>query len=232
MTIVSFRNVYKRYDAFEMALRGISFDVRGGEFAALAGPSGSGKTTILNLAAGLDKPTRGMVTLLENDLNDLTRPQVTALRRENVGFIFQSFNLFPVLTAVENVQYPLAIQGINGKQGRQRALQALAEVGISDFAVRFPTELSGGQQQRVAIARAIVTQPQIIFADEPTANLDSKAAWQLLEVFQKLNEEKAITFLFSSHDPSVLKTAKRVLFISDGKFESGEKQEERLEIAA
>ena len=210
-----FDNVCKSFQE-TAAVRNISFKVEPGEFAALAGPSGSGKTTILNLASGLDHPTSGRVTLLGHDLKQLTETERTDLRRKSVGFVFQSYNLLSVLTAVENIEYPLALQQIPARKRRREAIEMLDCVGLGQLGNRRPHQLSGGQQQRVAVARALAIRPEIIFADEPTANLDSQSAERLLELFQSLSESRGITFLFSSHDSRVLKLAKRILYVSDG----------------
>lgn len=220
MTILEFSKVDKDYSAESSGLKQVSFKITQGEFTALAGPSGSGKTTILNLAAGLDFPCRGTVTLIGRDLSAMSREELDYLRRENLGFIFQAYNLFPVLNALENVEYPLALQKVPSQERKVRALCALTEVGLANFATRFPNQLSGGQQQRVAIARAMVTDPKIVFADEPTANLDSKSADKLLDLFRKLNETTQTTFLFSSHDPRVLNNAKRVISLTDGTIQA------------
>lgn len=217
--ILSFNNVTKKYSELETAIRDVSFQVQEGEFTALAGSSGSGKSTILNLAAGLDFPTSGVVRLLEKDLSALSKAEMSDLRCNQVGFVFQSYNLFPVLTALENVEYPLALKKVPPKERKQLAQQALEETGCGELGKRLPSELSGGQQQRIAIARAIVTTPKIVFADEPTANLDSKTARKLLEVFKDLNSSRGITFLFSSHDPLVLETAERIIQVADGKVQ-------------
>jgi putative ABC transport system ATP-binding protein len=217
MTILSFRSVTKKYADDAAALEQVSFEIAKGEFTALAGPSGSGKSTILNLAAGLDHPTAGSVFYRGKDLSRLSSDRLALIRRSSVGFVFQSYNLFPVLTALENVEYSLALTGMATDKRRAAAKSALEEVGLSEFEKRLPAQLSGGQQQRVAIARAIVILPTIVFADEPTANLDSSSAESLLLLFRRLNESKGITFLFSSHDPRVLRVAKRVLLIADGR---------------
>lgn len=218
--ILEFENVIKNYSDSEIALKHVTFHVLEGEFTALAGPSGSGKTTILNLAAGLDLSTSGRVLLLGQDLKTLGSKGISRLRRENVGFVFQSYNLFPVLTAAENVEFPLALKGVPKEERLQLARKALEETGCGALWKRLPGQLSGGQQQRVAISRAIVTSPSIVFADEPTANLDSDTAKKLLHLFRQLNESMQITFLFSSHDPLVLNTAKRVLRVADGTIQS------------
>lgn len=219
--ILSFEQVSKQYSPLETAIKDISFEVAAGEFAALAGPSGSGKSTILNLAAGLDVPTNGTVKLLGHDLSVLSKEALSHLRCNQVGFVFQSYNLFPVLSSLENVEYPLALKGVSPKERRILSEKALEETGCSSLGKRLPSELSGGQQQRVAVARAIVTSPQIVFADEPTANLDSKTAQRLIEVFKNLNRNKNITFLFSSHDPLVLENAERIIQVADGQLLQG-----------
>ncbi len=218
--VLVFNEVSKEYGTTATALKEVSFTVKQGEFTALAGPSGSGKSTILNLAAGLNLPSKGKVLLLEKDLTQMDGNRLTLLRRKSVGFVFQSYNLFPVLTALENVEYQLALKGFSPKKRKQLAEMALEEVGMKGLGKRFPAQLSGGQQQRVAIARAIVSEPKIVFADEPTANLDSTTAERLLLLFRTLNETKKITFLFSSHDPMVLRIADRILEISDGRIKS------------
>lgn len=223
MIIIQFKGVSKEYPNKTTGVTEISLAIQMGEFTALAGPSGSGKSTLLNLAAGLDLPSTGEVLLLGNNLKALEPNSLTALRRHQVGFVFQAYNLFPVLTAVENIEYPLALKGVPPRQRREKAEQALEEVGMKGLGNRLPSQLSGGQQQRVAIARAIVSQPKIIFADEPTANLDSSTSEKLIELFKNLNETKKITFLFSSHDPMVLKAAKRVIEICDGKVKHDSK---------
>lgn len=231
MSILKFSNVSKSYTGLETAVKAVSFEVQPGEFAALAGPSGSGKTTILNLAAGLDSANSGSISLCEKDLQNLSRAEIARLRREFVGFVFQAYNLFPVLTALENVIFPLALNHVQPKERRRLAEAALTEVGLEGLGSRFPSEMSGGQQQRVAIARAIVTSPKIVFADEPTANVDSATGERLLELFDQLNKKKGITFLFSSHDPSVLERAGRIIQVKDGQILNPEKVERHLKIA-
>ena len=218
MTVLVFEAVSKVYASNAPALQEISFSIEAGEFTAFAGPSGSGKTTALNLAAGLDVPSAGTIALLGKDLRKLNRDGLTRLRRDAVGFVFQAYNLLPVLTAMENVEYPLALRKMPSRERRLRALASLAEVGLENYSNRFPNQLSGGQQQRVAIARAMITDPEIVFADEPTANLDSKSAEKLLLLFSRLNETRDTTFLFSSHDPRVLSIAHRVISLQDGKI--------------
>jgi putative ABC transport system ATP-binding protein len=216
--MLEFDNVYKDYSQAAPALQGVSFSVGKGEFTALAGPSGSGKTTILNLAAGLDVPCRGAVRVLDQDLAGLDANGLSRFRREELGFVFQSFNLFPILTALENVEYPLALKKVRPAERRKRAREALKEVGLEGFEARRPSQLSGGQQQRVAIARAMVNRPSIVLADEPTASLDSRSAEDLLDLFDTLNRASGITFLFSSHDNRVLRRARRIIHVEDGRI--------------
>jgi len=220
MKVLQFENVSKEYTKDATALKSVSFTFEKGEFAALSGPSGSGKTTILNLAAGLDRPSSGKVILLDQDLSQLSALEITLLRRQHVGFVFQAYNLFPVLTAIENVEYTLALQNVAYGARKAAAKEALRDVGLEKFAHRRPSQLSGGQQQRVAIARAIATKPHIVFADEPTANLDATTTESLLELFKTLNDRRGISFLFSSHDPRVLKQTKRILEVADGELKS------------
>ncbi len=216
--ILSLKDVSKEYAGDATALHTVTLSIGAGEFTALAGPSGSGKTTLLNLAAGLDKPTGGSVAFLGKEITGLSPDALARMRRKHIGFVFQSYNLFPVLTALENVEYPLALLGVAAHERHERARATLTEVGLGNFANRFPSQLSGGQQQRVAIARAIVTNPKIVFADEPTANLDSATAERLLTLFRDLNSKKQITFLFSSHDPKVLQIARRTIEMADGRI--------------
>ncbi len=232
MSVLTFNGVTKEYASDAPALQSVSFSIESGEFTALAGPSGSGKSTALNLAAGLDHPSRGSVVLLGQNLSTLDRDGLTRLRRDSVGFVFQAYNLFPVLTAMENVEYPMALKKIPSKERRVRAHAALAEVGLDKYAKRFPSQLSGGQQQRVAIARAMVTDPQIVFADEPTANLDSKSAEKLLLLFSRLNETRETTFLFSSHDPRVLQIARRIITLTDGRISYDSAHKTPVEVPA
>lgn len=220
MKILHFEEVGKEYTKDATALKEITFSLEKGEFTALAGPSGSGKTTILNLAAGLDHPTSGNVYLLEKNLKKLSPKELTELRRNHVGFVFQAYNLFPVLSALENVEYTLALQKIPYRERRKAAKEALAEVGLEKYGHRRPNQLSGGQQQRVAIARAIATKPHLVFADEPTANLDAATTVSLLALFKELNERRGISFLFSSHDHRVLKETRRILEVADGRLHS------------
>lgn len=198
------------------ALNGVSLSIEQGEFSAIAGPSGSGKTTLLNLIGGLDAPTTGKVFLDGRDITNLSKSELSRIRLYQLGFVFQTYNLIPVLTARENVEFVMQLQGVGRKERRERALHVLAEVGLDGFADRRPGELSGGQQQRVAVARAIITGPSLVLADEPTANLDSKTASSLLDLMRKLNEENGVTFVFSTHDTLVMEKAKRLVQLKDG----------------
>jgi len=199
-------------------LHGISFQVQPKEFVAITGPSGSGKTTLLNIMAGLDRPTEGEVFILGSALSGLSRMQLGLMRRHLMSMIFQAYNLFPVLRVVENVEYTCLIRGDSKNDARQAALAALESVHLSDHINKFPNQLSGGQQQRVAVARALATASKIIFADEPTANLDSKSASSLIELFRELNRSRGISFIFSTHDPRVVGSVDRQIEMNDGKI--------------
>jgi putative ABC transport system ATP-binding protein len=198
------------------ALRGVSLSVGRGEFTALAGPSGSGKSTLLNLIGTLDHPTKGDILYEGAVVSRLGADQLSDFRLMTLGFIFQAYNLIPVLTAAENAEYPLVLQGVGPAERRREALEALRKVGLEDYADRRPDMLSGGQQQRVAVARAIIHRPALVLADEPTANLDSSTGAALLYLMETLNKEHGVTFLFSSHDPAVLSRARRVVRLHDG----------------
>ena len=217
---VGVEKVYKIKDVETHALSGVDLEVGPGEFTALAGPSGSGKTTLLNLIGGLDQPTRGTVHLDGLEISALPQSQLSELRLRRMGFVFQAFNLIPVLSALENVEYILLLQGLPPRERRERARAILAEVGLADIVDKRPMQMSGGQQQRVAVARAIVHNPELVLADEPTANLDSKNALALLQIMLELNQKKNITFLFSTHDPRVMDHARRLVELRDGKVES------------
>ncbi|RPI29803.1 MAG: ABC transporter ATP-binding protein [Acidobacteria bacterium] len=205
------------------ALRDVTFEADGGEFIAIAGPSGSGKTTLLNLCAGLDRPTAGKVWLGNRDLSELNRHQLARLRLEEVGFIFQAFNLIPVLSAEENAEFILLLRGMAGETRRAKIRALLKEVGLEGLESRRPGQLSGGQQQRVAVARAIAAEPKLVLADEPTANLDTETAFSLLNLMDRLNREHGTTFLFSTHDPRVMQRAHRIIHLLDGRIESDER---------
>ncbi|MHC4459212.1 MAG: ABC transporter ATP-binding protein, partial [Planctomycetota bacterium] len=195
-----------------------SLSIKKGDFLALAGPSGSGKTTMLNIIGGLDSADSGKVTVNGNALEEMNQSQLADLRLHHIGFVFQAFNLIPVLSAAENVEYVMLLQGIPQAERRQRARSILDDVGLGDKYTRRPAELSGGQQQRVAVARAIVSNPSIVLADEPTANLDSKTGKGLLDMMKKMNQEKKVTFIFSTHDRMVMNYADRLLRIRDGRL--------------
>jgi putative ABC transport system ATP-binding protein len=218
-TIVNLQEVTKDYgqgQALTHALRGVNLAIEAGEFTAMAGPSGSGKSTLLNIIGGLDRPTSGRVEVDGREISDLSNTELGLLRRDRLGFIFQSYNLIPVLTALENAEYVLMLQGIPTAERRARVREVLAEVGLEGLENRYPRQLSGGQQQRVAIARAIVSQPALVLADEPTANVDSKTGKALLDLMHRLNEEKGVTFFFSTHEEAVMKRARRLLQLEDG----------------
>jgi len=221
MSLIEVKNASKIYVSGKIetkALDDVSLKIEPGEFAVLAGPSGSGKTTLLNLIGGLDSPTRGEVYLEGQALHQLNAKQLTQVRLHKIGFVFQAYNLIPVLTAIENVEYIMLLQKRDPKERRAKALEILKEVGLKDYVNRRPTEMSGGQQQRVAVARAIASEPKLILADEPTANLDSTTANKLLDLMQELNEKKAITFVFSTHDQKIIDRAKRIVRLEDGKI--------------
>ncbi|MDE2723668.1 MAG: ABC transporter ATP-binding protein [Gemmatimonadota bacterium] len=204
------------------ALRGVDLTIERGEFAALVGPSGSGKTTFLNIISGLDTPTDGKVWLNGKLLSRMSGNALSDFRRDNIGFIFQAYNLIPVLTVEENIEYIMLLQKIPKSERHERVLAILDEVGLGGMASRKPTQLSGGQQQRVAIARAMVSQPAIILADEPTANLDSKIGAELLDMMYRLNTQTGMTFIFSTHDPMVMARARRLIALKDGEIERDE----------
>ena len=223
--IVSLEKATKVYLQGKVEVRavdGLSFDIDKGNFATLCGPSGSGKTTVLNLIGGLDVPTDGKVYLEGKELAALTRSKVSAIRRDRIGFVFQAYNLIPVMTAYENAEFVLALQGVSERECRDRVMAILNKVGLEGLENRRPDEMSGGQQQRVAIARAIVTHPAIVLADEPTANVDSTTADSLLDLMQRLNQDSGVTFLFSTHDHRVMDRAHRLIRLRDGKLESDE----------
>jgi len=206
------------------AVDNITLEIDKGDFAVLCGPSGSGKTSILNLIGALDKPTSGQVWLEDIDIAELSNAQLATIRKNRIGFVFQSYNLIPVMTAFENAAFVLELQGVAKKECYQRVMQTLDDVGLAGLEHRRPDEMSGGQQQRVAIARAIVTHPAIVLADEPTANVDSHTAESLLDLMQNLNQQHNITFLFSTHDQRVIDRARRVIRMQDGKIIADERR--------
>jgi putative ABC transport system ATP-binding protein len=223
MTVVQAVNVVKDYGVNGQvvhALRGVNLEFQGGEFAAIAGPSGSGKSTFLHLAGCLDTLSGGTMLLGGEDVGRLSKKQLALLRRHRIGFIFQAYNLIPVLSAEENISFPLTLLGMDKKETRERTEKAIRDVGLGGMAKRRPKEMSGGQQQRVAIARALVKQPKLILADEPTANLDSAIGREILELMLVLNRSAGTTFIFSTHDQMVMDYARRVVHIRDGQVES------------
>ena len=225
--IVELRGLDKHYQQGELkvkAIDNVSLTIEKGDFAALCGPSGSGKTSILHLIGGLDSATSGKVLLEGVDLSALSNGDLAEKRKNRVGFVFQSYNLIPVLTAYENAAFVLELQNVEPALIRAKVMKALADVGLAGMEDRRPDQMSGGQQQRVAIARAIVTSPAIVLADEPTANVDSKTAELLLDLMEKLNREQGVTFLFSTHDQHVMDRAKRIIQIIDGQVESDEQK--------
>ncbi len=228
MHLVEAVGVTKDYAHGKMALpalRGISLELSSGEFAALAGPSGSGKTTLLNLIGCLDSPTSGKLTVAGTDVQTSSPTTLARLRRERLGFVFQTYNLVPVLTAYENVELPLVLLGRKRDASTRAAVMSiLSEVGLEGLETRLPSDLSGGQQQRVAIARALVKQPALVLADEPTANLDSDNARAILDLMSHLNSVKGVTFLFSTHDQLVMEYARRIVSLRDGKIVNDERR--------
>jgi len=202
------------------AVRGIDVVIKTGEFTAIVGPSGSGKTTFLNIISGLDTATEGEVWLNGRRLSAMSGKELSDFRRDSVGFIFQAYNLIPVLSVEENVEYIMLLQGVPRAERHHRVQQILSDLGLEGFADRLPTKLSGGQQQRVAVARAIVSQPALILADEATANLDSKTGAELLDMMRELNEKRGMTFVFSTHDTMIMERARRLITLKDGLIES------------
>lgn len=219
MKIISVKNLIKTYETGEIkvqALGGINLDFAQGGFTAVVGPSGSGKTTFLNMLGGLDKPTDGEILVDRVPVSSLKGSKLVEYRLRNIGFVFQSYNLIPVLSAIENVEFIMHLQGIPKSTRRKRAEELLVSVGLGDRMNSRPSQMSGGQQQRVAVARALASKPRFILADEPTANLDSKSAQTLLEIMEKLNREESITFIFSTHDARVMNKARRIVTMEDG----------------
>jgi putative ABC transport system ATP-binding protein len=218
--IEGLKKTYRQGSVQVDALRGIDLTVSRGEFTVICGPSGSGKSTLLNIMGALDVPTEGSVSLEGNRFSALGKNALSKLRRDRIGFVFQAYNLIPVLTAFENAEMVLELQGVHRKTRQERVMKILKDVGLGDMVHRKPDQLSGGQQQRVAIARAIASSPAVVLADEPTANVDSKTAEMLLDVMAKLNLEKGITFVFSTHDPRVMERARRTISLVDGHIDS------------
>jgi putative ABC transport system ATP-binding protein len=224
--VVRCRNLGRTYDAEGIpvhALRGVDLDVAAGEFVSLAGPSGSGKSTLLNLIGALDRPSTGDVVVDGVVLSGLDEAQLADLRLTKIGFVFQAYNLIPVLSARENVEFIMQLQGVPARERRERALEILASLGMAELADRRPGEMSGGQQQRVAVARAIVTRPALLLADEPSANLDSETTKGLLELLRQINEERHVTIVTATHDPMVMSYARRRVQLLDGRIASDQR---------
>ncbi len=222
MDVIRLKGVHKTYSDNGVpvhALRGIDLSISQGEFVVTAGQSGSGKTTLLNIMGALDKPTKGSVFLENEDVSLKSRDAVAAIRLKKLGFVFQAYNLIPVLTAMENIEFTMMLRGMEEKQRRERAMEVMRELDIEMLADKRPNEMSGGQQQRVAVARAVVNNPSIILADEPTANLDSETGSNLLDMMQRMNQEHGLTFVFSSHDDKVIERARRLIILRDGVIE-------------
>jgi putative ABC transport system ATP-binding protein len=223
MSVISTHNITKTYNPDKIpvkAVQGVTLNIEKGEFVAVIGPSGSGKSTLLNIIGGLDRPSSGEVSVGGQNLNALSEKELIIFRRKNIGFVFQSFNLIPVLTAYENISFVMLLLGYNKNQQKKRVMELAAEVGLEEKLNSRPSELSGGQQQRVAVARALAPKPAFILADEPTANLDSAAAFNLMDIMAKLNKEENMTFIFSTHDERVIKRVNRVITLVDGKITS------------
>jgi len=219
--VVSLRDVVKTYDDDGLkvsALNGICFDIPRKRFAMIVGPSGSGKTTLLNLIGCIDKPTTGSIAVAGEDVGRMGDKKVTDFRAKNIAFIFQNFSLLPVLSAYENVEYPLLLIGMSAAERRERTMAMLEAVGLADQRKQRPNQLSGGQKQRVAIARALVKHPEIVLADEPTANLDSATGLQIIELMRKMQHEQAVSFIFASHDPQLISHAEETYIIRDGRL--------------
>ena len=213
---------YRTGEVVVNALREVDLVIDRGEFTAIAGPSGSGKSTLLNLIGGLDNPTSGRVFLAGRLIGDMSGNELSDFRRDHIGFVFQSYNLIPVLDVVENIEYVMLLQGVASTERRRRVEEMLAEVDLEGMADRRPDQLSGGQQQRVAIARAMVSRPDLILADEPTANLDSTTGGELLEMMRRLNESRGMTFVFSTHDRMIMERSRRLVTLVDGRVDSDE----------
>ena len=227
MNVIETKNLIKIYQQGDIevkALNDVSINFQQGEFTAIVGPSGSGKTTFLNSIGGLDTPTSGKVVINDTDITNLKSNELIDFRLSNIGFVFQAYNLIPVLTAKENVEFIMLMQGDSASTRKARAEELLYAVGLSDQINRRPGQLSGGQQQRVAVARALASKPKFVLADEPTANLDSTSTSNLLDIMHRLNKEENMTFIFSTHDQRVIDRAKRIITLEDGKILSDKKQ--------
>jgi putative ABC transport system ATP-binding protein len=226
------RKTYRTGPIEVPALRGVTLNIGAGEFAATAGPSGSGKTTLLNIIGGLDRADTGDIWVAGQNLQVLSSGELAHLRLERIGFVFQTYNLLPVLTALENAEFTLLLQGMPARERREKVEKLFSEIGLAGLEDRRPAELSGGQQQRVAVARAMVTEPALILADEPTANLDSASAIALLDVMEQLNRTTGTTFLFSTHDPQVMERAHRLIRLRDGQVVSDDTRNSQVAAVA
>lgn len=227
MNVIEVKNLTKVYNSSEVkvsALNGVDLAIEQGEFTAIVGPSGSGKTTFLNMLGGLDSPTDGQISIAGTDIQHLSSSELIDFRLHNIGFVFQAYNLIPVLTALENVEFIMQMQGVQKDERISRAKNLLEQVGLGERVNSRPSKLSGGQQQRVAVARALASKPKFVLADEPTANLDSKATENLLDIMEELNRKENITFVFSTHDQRVVNKARRVITLEDGKIISDQRK--------
>ena len=227
-SVVSLEQVSRVYHKDRLAvhaLDGVDLEIDAGDFAVLVGPSGSGKTTLLNMIGALDTPSSGRIRIEGVEIGAMRRAELAEMRLRRIGFVFQEYNLIPVLSALENVEFVMLLQGGPQAERRQRSLALLAELGLEGMEHRRPAELSGGQQQRVAVARAIAARPAIVLPDEPTANLDSKSGAALMDLMRQLNQEQGVTFVFSTHDPMVVERARRVIRLRDGRVEADERQD-------
>ena len=226
--VISTERLSKNFGEGELqikALREVDLTIRRGEFTAIVGPSGSGKTTLLNILCGLDLPSSGEIRVSGRPLSELSGSRLARFRRDHIGLVFQAYNLIPVLTVMENIEYVMLLQGLSVRERNDRVRDFLTRNGLEGKEKRFPSELSGGQQQRVAIARAMVSQPDIILADEPTANLDSETGVQLVKMMRRFNKEQQMTFVFSTHDPMIMERAARLITLTDGKIVSDKQRE-------
>jgi len=227
MSVLEIKDLTKDYvdhGVVVKALRGVDLEIEAGEFMAIAGPSGSGKTTLLNIVGGLDSPTQGTIKIDGLSQAGLSADQLCDLRRDKIGFVFQAYNLFPILSAAENAEYVMELKGVPAAKRRQRVKELFEQLGLSDYINTMPLKMSGGQQQRVAVARAIAAEPAVVLADEPTANLDQSTGESLVEMMRAINKEQGVTFVFSTHDPMVLDHADRVVKLVDGKIVSDERK--------
>ncbi len=227
MSVIKTENITKIYNQTVVpvyALNGVSIEIEKGEFTAIVGPSGCGKTTLLNILGGLDYPTSGKVEIAHTNITEMSDNQLINFRLKNIGFVFQAYNLIPVLTTLENVEFIMLLQKLSKKERHARSMELLTQMGIAEKANQRPSQLSGGQQQRVAVARALASKPQFILADEPTANLDSKSTNDLLDIMSAMNEEEGATFVFSTHDQRVIDKARRVITLEDGAVVNDERK--------